>query len=629
MDEWLISEWDYEKNANDIAPEALSNQSNKVVFWKCSNGHSWQKRVQSRYLYKKGCPMCDSLGHKFPEIAGEIYQANSEKIDPFTIPHGTNNKLDWICDKGHRWTTSVYSRTKGGYRKSGTGCPYCANKKVSSENSVRAVNPALCEEWDFDKNKETPDEILAGSHQKVWWKCSKGHSWQAVVKDRCIKGTGCGYCSAQTSRPEIRILAELSAVFGMLSPRQRVGKIWVDILIEDINLAIEYDGEFYHKSRRQQDYKKNHNLNSRGFEVIRFREGKLKNIGQSDINVPVNKLGKEHIDMLLRKIKNSAPFRYEKNIEKYLKADSYQNETYFNELVNAMPGAIKEQSLGHLYPDLLSSWDEEKNQPLSPFNLFPFTSQDLWWTCELGHSWQAPPGRRIAGNGCPFCRGTYPSTTNNLLALYPEVAQSLHKTLNGNVIASEITPKSNKKFWWQCPLHDEHVWESQVVSRTYKNAGCPYCSGNKLAPENTLLSKHPKVAKEWDFDRNEKSPDEISFGSGEKVFWRCSLGHRWEASVSSRSLGRGCPVCAGKKTIESKSLGALYPNLVAEISQREEIDVWRTSPGSHKKIMWKCPECAVEWSAGVRNRVGYSGKKGSGCPKCSKKNAYLNFQKDN
>lgn len=184
-----------------------------------------------------------------------------------------------------------------------------------------------------------------------------------MVKDRCIKGTGCGYCSAQTSRPEIRILTELSTVFGLLSPRQRVGKTWVDVLIEDIKLAIEYDGEFYHKSRRQQDYEKNYNLNSKGYEVIRFREGKLESIGQNDINVPVNKLGKEHIDLLLRKIKSSVPPRYEKSIEKYLKANSYQNESYFNDLVEAMPGAVKEQSLGYLYPDLLPSWDVEKINP--------------------------------------------------------------------------------------------------------------------------------------------------------------------------------------------------------------------------------------------------------------------------
>lgn len=131
--------------------------------------------------------MCDSLGYKFPEIAGEIYQANNAKIDPFTIHHGTNKKLDWICEKGHRWTSSVSSRTKGGYRNSGTSCPYCANKKVSSENSVRAVNPALCEEWDFDKNKETPDEILAGSHKKSGGSAQRGTLGKQWLKTDVLK----------------------------------------------------------------------------------------------------------------------------------------------------------------------------------------------------------------------------------------------------------------------------------------------------------------------------------------------------------------------------------------------------------------------------------------------------------
>ena len=40
----------------------------------------------------------------------------------------------------------------------------------------------LLREWDAARSGGlTPSDVSFGSHQKVWWQCSKGHSWQAKV----------------------------------------------------------------------------------------------------------------------------------------------------------------------------------------------------------------------------------------------------------------------------------------------------------------------------------------------------------------------------------------------------------------------------------------------------------------
>ena len=62
------------------------------------------------------------------------------------------------------------------------------------DNSLLMVNPDLCEEWDYQKNRTTPDMFLAGSNIKVWWKCKKGHEWKAAIYER-NKGKGCPFCS--------------------------------------------------------------------------------------------------------------------------------------------------------------------------------------------------------------------------------------------------------------------------------------------------------------------------------------------------------------------------------------------------------------------------------------------------
>ena len=54
-------------------------------------------------------------------------------------------------------------------------------------------------ERDWEQNNElnfNPQSLTLGSHKKVWWKCNKGHEWQAQLANRNY-GNGCPYCAGQ------------------------------------------------------------------------------------------------------------------------------------------------------------------------------------------------------------------------------------------------------------------------------------------------------------------------------------------------------------------------------------------------------------------------------------------------
>ena len=56
----------------------------------------------------------------------------------------------------------------------------------------------LLQEWDAPANlPETPEQISHGSKRKVWWRCQKGHRWQAAVHTRTGSGTGCPVCAGK------------------------------------------------------------------------------------------------------------------------------------------------------------------------------------------------------------------------------------------------------------------------------------------------------------------------------------------------------------------------------------------------------------------------------------------------
>ena len=119
------------------------------------------------------------------------HPTKNEDLTPFYVTANSGKKVWWKCEKGHEWQAII------GDRNNGTGCPYCSGKRVSSDNSLKKLNPELAKQWHPTKNGDLlPTGVTASSNKKVWWKCKKGHEWQAIIGSRS-KGIGCPFCSNQ------------------------------------------------------------------------------------------------------------------------------------------------------------------------------------------------------------------------------------------------------------------------------------------------------------------------------------------------------------------------------------------------------------------------------------------------
>ena len=114
-------------------------------------------------------------------------------------------------------------------------------------------------EWHPTKNgKLKSNQVTKSSNKKVWWRCKKGHEWEAMVGKRTI-GRNCPKCFAQSSKPEFRILSELEGIFSQVKSRYKIKNIEIDVYIKDINTGIEYDGAHYHENTIEKDKLKNKN----------------------------------------------------------------------------------------------------------------------------------------------------------------------------------------------------------------------------------------------------------------------------------------------------------------------------------------------------------------------------------
>ena len=127
-----------------------------------------------------------------PEVAAEWNNEKNGNLKPEHVTSNSNKKVWWKCYKGHEWQATIK------HRNNGSGCPYCASRRVLKYfNDLQTVNPTLAREWNYEKNNDlTPMDVMSNSHIKVWWKCGKGHEWQATIASR-NSGRGCPQCARE------------------------------------------------------------------------------------------------------------------------------------------------------------------------------------------------------------------------------------------------------------------------------------------------------------------------------------------------------------------------------------------------------------------------------------------------
>lgn len=233
----------------------------------------------------------------------------------------------------------------------------------------------------------------------------------------------------------------------------------------------------------------------------------------------------------------------------------------------AYPG---ENDLASQYPDIAAQWHPSKNGRATPDSVTTGSHREVWWLCEKGHEWRAAIASRVSGMGCPVCAGkVIIPGENDLATFFPEIAKEWHLVKNGTLKPEAVSPFSNRKAWWRCPLG--HEYQSIIALRTLRGNGCPYCSGRKVLPGfNDLETVEPETAKQWHPTLNGAlTPEMVTAGSHRRVWWQCPNGHVWKAVVYSRSgPGKsGCPVCAGRtKERRTERYAAILRNQWEETS---------------------------------------------------------------
>lgn len=486
----------------------------------------------------------------------------------------------------------------------------------------------LMSEYDFDKNKSIEiNNIKLGSNKKIWWKCSKGHSFAQTVDHRYLRKSSCPYCSGKKVLEGYNDLGTVNT---------QLAREW----------AYELNGELKPQMVTGHSNKK-----------VWWKCKECGRIWQSKVNDRANGRGCAKCSEAKRII-------------------HFRENTYLRRGVN---------DLATVKPELLKEWDYGKNNDLQPGDFTCSSMQKIWWKCAVcGNEWQATISNRANNNsGCPRCmkhestsfpeqallyyiRICFPDTINSYRELFKDGKTELDIYIPSIKTAIEYDGKAwhdNQRA--RRKAHEKYiVCQSQniklirlteieeqeqvdcdclIYRNSLDNEGlndaieqvlrCITKKSIEVDVEKdkdeirkqyiinirnkSILANAPTIAAEWDIEKNNgMTPSMISAASMDKYWWKCEKGHSYLAIPQNRvGHGSGCPYCSNHKVWPGfNDLATRYPQIAIawDYTKNAPVVPEEVMPGSVKKYWWKC-EKGHSYMATPNARVS----KNSGCPYCS------------
>jgi very-short-patch-repair endonuclease len=481
----------------------------------------------------------------------------------------------------------------------------------------------LLDEWDYVKNTiHSPNDISYGSTKKIWWKCEKGHSYDAQTNNR-RNGSGCPYCKHQKFK---------TGYNDLLTIYPEVAQFWnykKNVLTPDKVLAGGHKKVWW---ICEKGHEWESTINSKiADHHCPYCSGRQVIKGETDLDTLYPELAEE--------------WNYEKNKEKKPSDVSAKSSTKVwwkckkcgyewralvsnrtrdngetgsgcpqcsNELRISFPEKTVYFYLKRNFKNILENIDNSYFHWLGKMSIDVYIPE-LKLGIEYDGAWHKKKTDLNKNKLCHDNGVTLLRIRDNRLPMLNDtsidysVENRNEKNLESAIkfIFDFIKKRFNLEFELKIDIQTDRISIYELMDMRTKE--------NSLLQSNTLLSL------EWNYEKNGGlQPSVVSANSHKKVWWRCNKGHEWRATIASRNGGgNGCPVCANKKPQRRHgSLEGEHPELLIiwHPTKNFPLTPEKVTLGTRKLIYWRCTECRHEWKGTpyYQLRIG-------DCPSCLKR----------
>ncbi len=203
-------------------------------------------------------------------------------------------------------------------------------------------------------------------------------------------------------------------------------------------------------------------------------------------------------------------------------------------------------------------WHYQKNSGVSPRNVAKNTHTKYWFKCETcKHAFENALNNAKNGQWCPYCSIPNKKLCKEECAFcYNRSFASHEKAVFWDYQKNEKSPREIAKssivtkYWFKCEKCG-HGFDMNLGSITNGSQWCPYCGGKKLCKDDCIscfkrsFASHEKAVF-WDYQKNEKSPREISKSANMKYWFKCqTCRHGFDMRLGDITNGGcWCPYCS-------------------------------------------------------------------------------------
>lgn len=624
--------WNFNENKN-FDEERINPGSDSKASWICNEGHKFVRSI-SRFVEYPNCPVCKKIKSSvasFPHLTNQWNFEKNKDIDINSIAATSSRTVWWICRKcGYVWQAKISSRKTGkGY------CPCCELRTVVLEGvtDLFTLVPEAKNTYDFEKNSAIDHKKLSvTSKESVWWKCDKcGHSWQCAVQNRTSLKNGkyiVRNCPVCIGAKRVISYAEQYPDFKESFVDALNNCALDDLVSSDLNKDF-----WWHCDICKENFKcslssiiRSRNSTSKGCSycsgkaVLRKNSFAVLHPEVMDEYDPENEVDPFNVTEFSSKVvnwicRNDNSHRWKASFDSRAKGvggckicKSYKYKKMFYEE----------------HADFEKYYDVSKNK--RPFHSYANSSNEfVWWKCDRGHSfeWAIVNFTYTGEFACPICDNRQLlSGFNDLKTLYPALASEYDTKKNNTTPDNVLITNNLDNTWWKCSKG--HEFQRSVWYRINYTRECPICSRRIVIKGiNDFQTKYSRIVDIWDFDKNDRNPDEISDRCNDKYYFKCEVGHHYERNLSTVIYNDfECPVCSGRQIqVGVNSLLDTHKELAMELSPNEK----RKTSEFHKSYaynaLWRCKVCQGDYLYPIREReVG-----DNSCPYCNERKVLIGF----
>lgn len=280
-DKRRLTKEDYRKVGESRTVEWVGNtlppNTDTKSLWRCKTcGHKWMVRYHDIVGRHSGCPPCGSQrSNNSRRLTAEDYTKVGLYIGIYwlgdVVPNNTHTYTLWGCSQGHIFKTT-HSNIAHAASRSTFGCTTCAldHQRLSVDDYINA-GLAMGVKWIGDTIPQTHTH-------KTQWKCiEEGHFWTTSYRSIVINGSNCPRCQNMVNGVQVSTQQEwlCDLVAGELNIYHEDYCLDITTFIDGVNIAIEYDGWYWHKEKVAEDAKRDQDLIAAGWRVLRVKSGEL------------------------------------------------------------------------------------------------------------------------------------------------------------------------------------------------------------------------------------------------------------------------------------------------------------------------------------------------------------------